>query len=187
MYTIFALRTVAAACILTCLAWENADSTVPDSTLAQHVFPVTSRSSSAARGDASPVDIAVTVKGKSLRAQGAGECKHEPNASIYSAPALLWRVEYGDPKGTEIQHLSLTVWQFKNGGENQMSLALKTGTESFSIATVKGGKIVGTGSVTFQPDRSGGWFEAQGADARDATIMAKITCPSFGNIIAEGG
>jgi hypothetical protein len=150
-------------------------------------MPATSRSNPAARDGVAPIDIALVVNGKPLRTQGAGECKHEPNASIYNAPASLWRVEYGDPKGSEIQHLSLTVWQLKNGGENQMSLALQTGTTSYSIATVKGGKVIGAGNVTFRPEKSGGRFEIQGADARGATIVARITCPSFTNMEAEGG
>jgi hypothetical protein len=49
------------------------------------------------------VDIAVVVNGKSLQVRGAGECKHEPDASIYNAPASLWRVEYRDSNGADIQ------------------------------------------------------------------------------------
>lgn len=187
MYTFFALRTLTCLHLLTSLPCPDARSSTLNDALFQIAMPAASRSDPAARKGLAPMDIALVVNGKPLRAQGAGECKHEPNASIYNAPASLWRVEYGDPKGAEVQQLSLTVWQPKNGGENQMSLALKTGANSYSIATVKGGKVVGTGTVTFRPEPSGGRFEIQGADARGATIVARITCPSFTNIVAEGG
>lgn len=166
MHAFSTRRTFTGACLLTCLPVQDAGSTVLNDTLSQNAIPVISRSSTATRNGSTPVDIELVINGKSMRAQGAGECKHEPDASIYRAPASLWRVEYGDPKGPEIQHLSLTVWQLKKGGENQMSLALKTGTDSYSIATVKGGKVVGTGNVTFRPEKPGGRFEVQGADAR---------------------
>jgi hypothetical protein len=187
MHSLFALRTVTWAYILTCLPCLDAGSTPLNDTLVQIAMPATSRSNPAARNGVAPVDIALVVNGKPLRAQGAGECKHEPNASIYNAPASLWRVENGDPKGSEIQHLSLTVWQLKNGGENQMSLTLKTGPNSYAIVTVKGGKLVGAGHVTFRPETSGGRFEIRGTGERGASIEAKIWCPSFTNVVAEGG
>jgi hypothetical protein len=187
MHTFSALRTVTCVYMLTCPPCPDAGSTALNDMLVQIAMPVTSRSNPAAKNALAPLDIALVVNGKPLRAQGAGECKHEPNASIYNAPASLWRVEYGDPKGAEIQHLSLTVWQLKHDGENQMSLTLQTGTNSYSIATVKGGKVVGAGNVIFRPEKSGGRFEIQGADAQGATIVARITCPGFTNIVAEGG
>ncbi len=185
MQTLSVLRTVTGACILSCLPFQYAESatlaTLKD-TLVESAIPVTSRSSQAA-----PIDIQLVVNGKPLRAQGAGECKHEPNASIYNAPALLWRVEYSDPKGGQIRHLSLTVWQLKSGGPNQLSLALESGSNSHRIATVKGGKVVGAGTVMLQPQQSGGRFEVKGTDERGATIEANIFCPTFSNIVAEGG
>jgi hypothetical protein len=53
--------------------------------------------------------------------------------------------------------------------------------------TVKGSKVVGAGHVTFRPEKSDGRFKIEGADARSATIVSRITCSSFTKIVAEGG
>jgi len=68
-----------------------------------------------------------------------------------------------------------------------MSLDLQTDTGSHRIATVKGGEIVGSGTVRFRPEKSGGRFEIYGKDAEGDTIEVNITCPSFSPIVAEGG
>jgi hypothetical protein len=52
---------------------------------------------------------------------------------------------------------------------------------------VKGGKLIGTGTVMLQLQQSGGRFEVKGTDERGATIEAAIFCPTFTNIVAEGG
>jgi hypothetical protein len=187
MHTFSALLASTYVYALMCSPCPDAGSTTLNDMPVQTAMPVTSPSNTAERNELTPVDIALVVNGKALRAQGAGQCKHEPHASIYNVPASLWRVEYGAPKSPEVQQVSLTVWQLKNGGGNQLSLALKFGSNSYMIATVKGGKMVGTGTVTFQPEQSGGRFEIQGADARGATIVAEIRCPSFSNLVAEGG
>ncbi|WP_447977097.1 hypothetical protein [Candidatus Nitrospira bockiana] len=176
------LRTVTAACSIACMPDHDVNNALFHGTLLASTSPVIARS-----GPAGPVEIEVAVNGKPLRAKGAGECTHEPNASIYSTPASLWRVEYSDPEGGDLQYLSLSVWQLKKVGENQMSLSLRTGARSYSIATVKGGRLVGTGQVTFRANKPGGRFEIRGSDAQGATIEAKISCPTFGSITAEGG
>lgn len=179
------LWTVTSACILSCLPGEYAKSAALDilnDTLVESALPVTSRPRQAAL-----IDIEFVVNGKPLRTRGAGQCRHEPNASIYNAPASLWSVEYSDPKGGQIRHLSLTVWQLKSGGPNQLSLALESGSDPHRIATVKGGKLIGAGTVMLQPSQSGGRFEVKGTDERGVAIEAKISCPTFTNIVAEGG
>jgi hypothetical protein len=132
------------------------------------------------------LDIAAVVNGKKLQTQGDGQCKHEANGFIYGSPASLWTVEYTDVK-SPLQHLTLTVWHLKSEGTNQMSLNLQTGAGSHRIATVQGGKIAGSGTVTFRPEKSGGRFEIQGKDEDGDTLEVKITCPNFSNIVAEGG
>ncbi len=179
------LLTVTSACILSCLSCQYAETATLDTfndTPVESAILATSRANQAAS-----IDIELVVNGKPARAHGAGECQHEPNASIYNALASLWRVEYSDPKGEQIRRLSLTVWQLKSGGPNQLSLALESGSNSHRIATVKGGKLIGTGTVMLQPQQSGGRFEVKGTDERGATIEATIFCPTFTNIVAEGG
>lgn len=185
MHTLSRLRAVTSVWILSCLPYQYAESatlaTLND-TLAESAIPVALRSS-----ERPTINIEVLVNGKPLRARGAGECQHEPNGSIYSAPASLWRVEYSDATSGDIRHFSLTVWQLKSGGPNQLSLALESGPNSHRIATVKGGKAAGTGTVILQREQSGGRFEVKGTDERGTTIEAKISCPTFSNVVAEGG
>jgi hypothetical protein len=185
MQTLSGLRAVITVWILSCLPCQYAESVTlatMNDTLAESTIPVASRSS-----ERPTINIELLVNGKLLRAHSAGECQYEPNGSIYSAPASLWRVEYSDPKSRGIRHLSLTVWQLKSGGPNQLSLALESGPNSHRIATVKGGKMAGTGTVILQREQSGGRFEVKGTDERGATIEMRISCPTFSNIVAEGG
>ena len=175
------------ACMLVGLSCQDVKSSTVTDTI-ESPIAVTSRSDRGGtdRSQAMAIDIAAVVNGKQLQTQGDGQCKHEPNGFIYGLPASLWTVEYSDVKSA-LQHLTLTVWHLKNEGTNQMSLNLQTGTGSHRIATVKGGKIVGSGTVTFRPEKSGGRFEIQGKDEDGDTLEVKITCPNFSNIVAEGG
>jgi hypothetical protein len=132
------------------------------------------------------VDIAAVVNGRQFQAQGNGQCKYEANGSIYGSPASLWIVEYTEPK-SPLGHLNLTVWHVKSESSNQMSLNLQTGAVSHRIATVKGGKIEGSGTVMFRPEKSGGRFDISGKDEKGDTVEVKIICSSFSNVVAEGG
>lgn len=82
-------------------------------------------------------------------------------------------MEYSDPKGGQIRRLSLTVWHLKSGAPNQLSLALKSVSNSHHIATVNGGQVIRAGTVTLQPEQPGDRFEVKGTDERDATIEAQ--------------
>lgn len=182
------LRSFAWACMLTALLWQETGSTVLDSMAVEKASAVASRRNAGADTNPSsaPVAVEFLVSGKPFRGQGAGQCKHEPNATIYNAPASLWTVEFSD--GTEgVKHVTLSVWQPKSNSQSQMSLALDTRAGSHRIATVKGGQLVGVGMVNFRSEKSGGRFDIKGKDATGITIEGSITCPSFGNIIAEGG
>lgn len=83
-------------------------------------------------------------------------------------------MEYSDPKSRQIRRVSLTVWQLKSGGPNRLSLALESDSNSHRIATVKDGKLIGTGTVMLQLQQSSGRFEVKGTDERGATIEATI-------------
>lgn len=182
-------RTLVWTCLLAGVLSQGAGNTVFGDMIIETARSATSPSSPGAQNSntSSPIAVEFLVNGKPLRGQGAGQCKHEPNASIYSAPASLWTVDFGDTKAGDLKHVTLTVWQPKNESPSQMSLALDTRAGSHRIATVKGGQLVGVGTVNFRSEKSGGRFDIKGKDAAGATIEGSITCPIFGNIIAEGG
>jgi len=187
MQKIYLLRLLGYACLLVGLSCQDVNSSTLKDTV-ESPLAVTSRSAAGTKNQTQPpaVDLVVVVNGKQLKTQGNGQCKHEGNGSIHGSPASLWTVEYTDLK-TPIQYLRLTVWHLKSEGVNQMSLNLQTAGVSHHIATVKGGRIVGSGTVTFGPEKSGGRFEIQGEDEKGDTLEVKITCTSFGDIVAEGG
>src|SRR5215217_6660670 len=165
------------ACMLAGLSFQDAEIFMLNDTRIQSPIAVTSRSSPAVTNDSksrTDINIAAVVNGKELRAQGGGQCKHEPNGMIYGVPASLWTVEYTDLK-SPLQHLNLTMWHLKNEDANQMSLYLQTGSGSHRIATVKGGKLAGTGTVVFRTEKSGGRFEIEGKDAEGGKIEVTIT------------
>ena len=184
------LRPLTCACVLTGLVYVTTVNGAFGDPLAENAISVSSRSYPTAantNSNAAPIHVEFLVNGKPIRGQGPGQCKHEPNGSIYSAPASLWTVEFSDPKGGQVTHVTLTMWQPKSESPSQMSLVLDTGAGSHRIATVKGGQLIGVGMVSLRTDQSGGRFDIKGKDAAGATIEGSITCPSFGNIVAEGG
>lgn len=189
MQTLHVVRLLRCACLVAGLFVQDAESSMLSDTPVEVPITVTSRSHPTATNRSqsqTAIDIAAVVNGKQLRAKGDGQCKHEPNGFIYGSQASLWTVESTDRK-SPLQRLSLTVWQLKREGATQMSLYLQTDTGSHRIATVKGGEIVGSGTVRFRPEESGGRFEIHGKDAEGDTIEVTITCPSFSAIVAEGG
>ena len=188
MRTFYANWLLCGACLLTGLSIQDAESSTHNNTRFGVPIAVNSRSNPAATRSRSQTDVEIValVNGKQLRVKGDGQCRHEPNGSIYGSPASLWIVESTN-RNNPVQRLSLTVWKLKREGATQMSLDLQTDTGSHRIATVKGGEMVGSGTVTFRPEASGGRFDIHGKDAEGDTIEVNVTCPAFGQIMAEGG
>jgi hypothetical protein len=189
MQTFYVRRLLCSACLLTGLSFQDAESLTLNDTRVGLPIAVTSPAQSAAanrRQSQNGIEVAAVVSGKQLRVKGGGQCKHEPNGSIYGSPASLWIVESTD-RNNSLQRLSLTVWKLTREGVTQMSLDLQMDTGSHRIATVKGGDIVGSGTVMFRPEASGGRFEIHGKDAKGDTIEVNVMCPAFGPIMAEGG
>ncbi|MFN2398482.1 MAG: hypothetical protein ABR543_07545 [Gemmatimonadaceae bacterium] len=140
-----------------------------------------------ARANQVPITIALNVGGKSYRAKGLGECKHAPEAYIYSVAAAMWSVQYNSSNTTP-RNLSLTMWRPASGdAPPQLTIAVNTGSMSHHISTVKGGKIAGAGTVTMQPKNTGGRFEISGKSANGTAIRGTIDCGRFTPAIAEGG
>ncbi len=87
----------------------------------------------------------------------------------------------------ELQHLNLTVWELKSGGQPQVTLALLTGSDRHEIATVKGGQIKGSGSATVQPAGAAGTLSVTGKDEDGNQPLVGVNCARFTEPIAEGG
>lgn len=100
--------------------------------------------------------IAAKVDGKAYQATGLGECATSGQASIYEVPATLWHAIYEGPDGSEIRRLNLTVWRPKAGVADMVGVSLETGETTHEIATVKGGRMAGSGTPDVRPAGKGG-------------------------------
>ncbi len=133
-----------------------------------------------------PVKLTVSVAGQSQTVRGVGECRHEPQASIYGTRALLWMAEYGG--GTAGSQVQLTYWRPKSAGAtDQFQLSVTRGGKTHLINTVKGSRPVGSGRASFRPTALGGRFEISGRAEDGTALQATIECARFGAIVAEGG
>lgn len=138
--------------------------------------------------DTLPIRIDAAVDGRSHRATGLGACTHTTDATIYQAPAAQWHVEYAAPDGNDAdpQHLGLTVWQLKAGG-TQFTLSLRVGSDSYQIATVRGGEIKGSGRAAVRAKGGGGTLTAEGKTADGTAVRVTAVCERTVEPVAEGG
>jgi hypothetical protein len=137
-----------------------------------------------------PGEVALTIEisagADRAEVSGMGKCSHAKEGSIYGVPAALWQIQ--DSDAGEIRSASLTVWRPTTGdGPDQFSMAIGTATGQYLISTVKGGKVVGSGSVTMHPAGQGAHFEVVGTDADGRSLRATFQCARFTEHRAEGG
>jgi hypothetical protein len=132
-----------------------------------------------------PLKIELSAGGDRAELTGMGRCTHAKEASIYGVPASLWQIQDSDTG--EIGHASLTVWRPASGGADQFSMAVASGDRDHRISTVKGGEIVGTGSVTMHTTGAGAHFEVVGTDGDGRSFRATFQCERFTEHMAEGG
>lgn len=133
-----------------------------------------------------PVEIAVQVDGREYGAKGLGECTHTADASIYDVPAAQWATRYSGG-GSELEHLSLTVWQPKAGGPDQINLSVTADGKSRQIATVAGGKVIGKGIASVRRHGKGGTLAAEGEDGDGTPVRISVLCERLDAPVAEGG
>jgi hypothetical protein len=151
--------------------------------------PPADSAASAAGGPRDPVQLAVEaeIDGRTYRANGAGECQHTGDASIYSVPAAMWRASY-DGRGTgDLAHLNLTLWQPNAGGAMQANLALQAGERTHRIATVTGGTMEGSATATAAMDGAAGTLRVSGRDADGNAVNVSVRCERMTVPVAEGG
>ena len=132
-----------------------------------------------------PLTIEVSVGSERSDLTGTGKCTHAPEASIYGTPAALWQIQ--DSDAGKIRYANLTVWRPKAGGPEQFNMSINTADEEHAINTVKGGQLVGSGTVSVHPSGEGAHFEVIGKDAAGRSVRATFQCARFTEHIAEGG
>jgi hypothetical protein len=132
------------------------------------------------------VTIAGKVGGKKVQATGGGSCSHAADASIHGIAASLWMVQYGGGGDGSLRQLNLTLWRPKDGGPDQLSLAVETKSGTHRIETGNPGDGKGEGSVTILPSGPGGRLEVSGKEAGGKSIQLTIDCTAFSGVEAEG-
>jgi hypothetical protein len=143
--------------------------------------------SQASSGAPVTLNIGAKLGGKSYQASGPGSCRHAPDASIRDVSASMWMVQYGEGDDGAIKQLNLTLWRPKDGGPDQVSLAIEAKSGSHRVDTGGGGKDRGEATVVILPNGPGGRFEIRGKDSDGKKMQITIDCPAFAGIEAEGG
>ena len=116
---------------------------------------------------------------------GAGRCGREAAATLYEKPATLYLVEYTGGGSGDMKRVKLTLWQFKDGSPDQLSLYFDAGRDSYTISTLQGSKIQGKGSATVNAAGAGGKVLVKAQDARGVPIQMTVGCAAL--IEVEGG
>ena len=131
------------------------------------------------------VEVSLKVGGVVYDAKTEGSCTHAPEASIYGVPAAMWMVRQGEG-GRSVQ---LTLWKPSDGSASMFSLSLNgvNDRRSPSINTVKGGQVMGSGTVTLAPAAKGGTFTIDAKTRMGDPVAGTIRCDAFTPAIAEGG
>ena len=137
----------------------------------------------------SPNTVMITAKvgQKSYESAGQGSCRHTPTAAIYGVPAALWMVGFTGSDDAAVKSMNLTLWKPKNGGSQQFSLSLSTGSSSHRIDVGGRGEQIGSGKASVVAAGAGGRIEVSGKDDSGKTIEVVIQCPAFAGVEAEGG
>ena len=133
------------------------------------------------------VVIFATVGPKAYESAGQGSCRHTPTAAIYGVPAGLWMVALTGPEDAAVKSMNLTLWKPKNGGPQQFSLSLTTGSSSHRIDVGGRGEQIGSGKASVVAAGAGGTIEVSGKDESGKTIELVVQCPAFAGVQAEGG
>lgn len=132
------------------------------------------------------VSIALKVEGQTYAFNGKGECTYAPVAYIFGTEAQQWKVEGNNDQGSA----SLTLWRLAAGSVDMFSFYVTTGSKSHVVNTVKtsgGGKVDGSGRVTFTAAGSGGTFTIDAETAKGETIAGTMKCSAFSAVVDEGG
>jgi hypothetical protein len=132
---------------------------------------------------ATPVTVALKIGAAAYNSSAAGSCTHAAKASIYNVLSEMWTVRQEE----EGRSLQLTLWKPSDGSAEMFSLSVSGPKASHQVSTVRGGAIVGSGTVTLKPLDKGGAFSINAKTKSGETIAGTIQCPLFTPAMAEGG
>jgi hypothetical protein len=130
------------------------------------------------------IQVSLNVATETFRSSDPGKCTYAPTASIYQTVSELWRVQQsGDGRS-----LAMSFWKPKDGSGDMVTLSVSSGSTSYEVNTVRGGRPTsGSGKVTFQKSGDGGTFTVDAKTKSGAAISGTIQCDTFAPHIAEGG
>lgn len=108
---------------------------------------------------------------------GQAVCQHLSEGSIYDTPAERWSVIHRD----EGRSLNLTLWRPRSGGGAMTTFDVTIGGTRYRINTVRApqARVVGSATVTFAPQGTGGTFTINGTSDSGAKISGTIRCDAF--------
>jgi hypothetical protein len=130
-----------------------------------------------------PIQVSLKIGGQAFESSGAGKCTHAPKASIYNIISELRSVELSaDGRST-----NLTWWHPLDGSADMVNLSVSGARGLHNVSTVKGGQVIGSGTVKFEKSGNGGIFTVDAKTAGNVAITGTIKCDSFAPHIAEGG
>jgi hypothetical protein len=133
------------------------------------------------------LNIAGAVGDQKFQSTGPGTCRHAPEASLNDVSASMWMVEFRGKDDAGLRRLNLTLWRFKDGIPDKVTLALETKSGSHRIDTSDPDDARGEASVTILPSGPGGRLEVNGKKRGGKPVQITIDCPTFTDVQAEGG
>ena len=135
--------------------------------------------------ESTKVTLALAVGAKRYEQTKVGRCTYTPTASIYNTLAAMWSVQSAVSSNSS---LAMTVWRPVRGDTTaQLNFNVNEGSTRQRIATVKGGEILGSGTVQVTKRGPGGRFEISGKTAEGASISGHIDCEKFAAPMPVGG
>ena len=130
-----------------------------------------------------PVHVSLKIEGQAFESSAAGKCTHAPKASIYNVASELRTVQLSDGG----RSTNLTWWHPLDGSADMVNLSITGAGGSHNVSTVRGGQVMGSGTVKFDKSGTGGIFTVDAKTAKNVAITGTIKCDSFGPHVAEGG
>jgi hypothetical protein len=134
-----------------------------------------------------PLDLTGTVASHRVDVQGLADCTYTTDAALYDVPATMWHVTWRSDGTPGLSYANLTVWQFKNGDPDQLTVGLQMGPDFHHLSTVKASPTAGKGTVHAERSGAAGTVTVEGEDAKGIPISLVFKCARFTMPVEEGG
>ena len=109
---------------------------------------------------------------------GPGVCEHTRQAYISGIPAEVWHASFTAAETSDFRKMTLRVWLPKGLEESQFALTIQIGGVTYSISTVRGERMFGTGSASLHVQDATTVLEIDGEEAGRAAIRLTAECPT---------